>query len=329
MKWRSAPLLLSFLFLLAACSPRIEGPGPAVGAPHLLHAVAVTGDGTHLPLKVWKPADRAPQSVLLALHGFNDYSNFVNGMAAWLAERGVAVYAYDQRGFGATETAGLWSGTEALVDDLHTVAALVRGHHPGVPLYLLGDSMGGAVALVALTGKDPPDVDGAVLVAPAVWGRATMPWYQRLALETLGHTLPWFPVSGTGLGILASDNRVMLHNQWLDPLVIKETRIDAIYGLVGLMDAALAAATRLESRCLILYGEKDQIIPEKPTRRMLTSLPDVPEGRRTVALYENGYHMLLRDVAAETYWADVLHWLRDSGAPLPSGADRRYAERWQ
>ena len=60
---------------------------------------------------------------------------------------------------------------------------------PGVPVFVLGESMGGAVAMTAFASDTPPRADGLILVAPAVWGRQTMPFSYRLALWTTAHTL--------------------------------------------------------------------------------------------------------------------------------------------
>ena len=89
----------------------------------------------------------------------------------------------------------------------------------------------------------------------------------------------------------------MLRKLARDPLVIKETRVDAVYGLVGLMDLAWAAAAHMpEIRCL--YGGKEQVIDDEAAADMLRRLPQGPLGPR-VALYPQGYHMLLRDLNAE------------------------------
>ena len=312
--------------LLAACAPRLQPPGPAVAEPQLTADRFVAADGAALPVRSWLP-EGEPRAAVLALHGFNDYSNAFADVGAFLAGRGVALYAYDQRGFGETAHRGLWPGTQALVDDLGAVAARVRARHPGIPFFLLGESMGGAVLMAAMTRPAPPPADGIVLAAPAVWGRQTMPWYQRLALAVASRTVPWLEVSGRGLNKKPSDNLEMLKALSRDPLVIKDTRVDALAGLADLMDEALAAAPRLAGPILVLYGETDEIIPRKPTLRMLRGLPPDPEGRRRVALYAKGFHMLLRDLEAGTVWRDIEAWLADPAAPLPSGADAR-ARRW-
>ena len=125
-------------------------------------------------------------------------------------------------------------------------------------------------------------------------------------------------VSGRGLGIKPSDNRDMLIALAKDPYIIKRTRIDALYGLVNLMDAAFDAAPRLTVPTLVLYGDNDQLIPRQPTYRMLARLKP---GYR-LALYDTGYHMLLRDLGAEEVLSDIAAWIQDRQAPLPSGRER-------
>ena len=81
-----------------------------------------------------------------------------------------------------------------------------------------------------------------------------MPWYQRLALLVGAHTFPDMALTGRGLQIKPSDNIAMLRALGRDPKIIKETRVDTIWGLVNLMDDALSSASKLSSKTLILYG---------------------------------------------------------------------------
>jgi pimeloyl-ACP methyl ester carboxylesterase len=133
-------------------------------------------------------------------------------------------------------------------------------------------------------------------------------------------------LTGEGLSIRPSDNIEMLRKFAADPMVIKETRIDAIYGLVNLMDAAQDAAPDFTARSLILYGLHDEIVPEDPTFTMIDHLPEFDPPRHTVAVYRNGSHMLMRDLQGEVVIEDVLAWMEHPGRPLPSGADRRGGE---
>lgn len=301
---------------LSGCSPELQAAGPRIQQPDLQQERFITGDGAILPMRIWR-TDEPPAAVILAVHGFNDYSNAFAAAGTYWAERGIVTYAYDQRGFGAAPHPGRWPGKETLIDDLRAVAAAVEARHPGVPLYLLGESMGGAVVMTTMTAPDPPDAEGLILVAPAVWGRSTMSPLYSGVLWVAARTVPWLKLSGRGLDIRPSDNIDMLIALGRDPLVIKETRVDAIKGIVDLMDAALAAAPDLRTPSLVLYGAHDEIIPKEPTATMLESL----RGPHRVVVYRDGYHMLLRDLQAETVLADVEAWIDDPAAPLPSGLD--------
>jgi alpha-beta hydrolase superfamily lysophospholipase len=289
-----------------------------VAPARLVDESVIAADGTRLPLQKWLPV-AAPRAVILAIHGFNDYAHGFDLPAKRLVGAGIAVYAYDQRGFGRTETRGLWPGTEALVDDAAAAARLLRARYPSVPFFLLGESMGGAVAMLALTRPGAPSVDGAILEAPAVWGRRHLSWFRQAALDFFAHTIPWYPLTGQGLRIQASDNEAALRALRDDKWVIKQTRVDALYGLVELMDEAFAAGAKLTTPTLLLYGRRDDLIPPEPTADMLTSVP--AEAPVRVAVYDSGFHYLLRDLGAARVLDDIAAWTRDTRATLPSGAE--------
>ena len=328
-------LILLFLGLISCAPPpgptvRLAGIGAAhvapdpKPAPKFTDSEFIAADGARLPLRTWLPAGPV-KSVILALHGFNDYSRaFAAPGKAWVSD-GIATYAYDQRGFGAAPERGLWPGRAALAADAATACKILRRRYPGVPLYLLGESMGGAVAVVAMTGESGtpiPEVDGIILTAPAVWGRSTMDLGERVALWIGVRLMPGLTLTGQSLHILASDNIPMLRALGRDPLVIKETRVATIWGLVNLMDSALASAPRLRVPLLMMYGAHDEIIPKLSIRRFVRALPHDPSDRRVLAYYRHGYHMLLRDLDGPMAAADVAGWVLDPGAPLLSGADR-------
>lgn len=311
------------LMLLLACAPVQVPAGPAAVSPVLADDALVAADGVRLPLRSWLPSSDPPDAVVIALHGFNDYSAFFDGIGRYLAERGIASYAYDQRGFGGAPNRGYWAGTPALTGDVRAAVAAVRARHPGTPVYLFGESMGGAVLMVLMAGPQPPEVAGVILAAPAVWGRASMPWYQTTLLWMAVHTFPGRQLTGQGLGIQASDNIEMLKALGRDPQVIKATRVDAVWGLVNLMDQAMASSPALDGRLLILYGEHDQLIPPGAIAEVLTGLPAEGSARRRFALYPDGWHMLTRDLQAETVWRDIDAFISNPDGDLPSGADRR------
>jgi alpha-beta hydrolase superfamily lysophospholipase len=320
MNLRIAARCAAFLLLLvaASCAPTLKPAGPAIGEPVLLDDAYVAADGTRLPLAVWRPEGPA-KAVMIGLHGFNNYRMEFREAAPELARRAILLYAYDQRGFGGSPTHGYWAGNDALVEDAVAVGRLVRARHPDLPLRYLGLSMGGAVAMLALTRPDPPPVAGAVLVGPAVWGRKHIGAFGSWVLDRLAHSIPAYPASVSGIPITPTNNSEVLRRMMRDPNVIKETRTDALWGLLGLMDEALESASRLRAPSLFIYGLKDDIVPREPTLDAIERVPADSPVR--VAIYPNGHHMILADKATTIVADDVAAWAIDPTGPLPSGTD--------
>lgn len=295
------------LLLLCACAPALAPRGSADERALVQQDVFVTRDGLRLPLRHWDAPN--PIAVIIALHGMSDYSAAFDLPGPWWAAHGISVYAYDQRGFGAAPNRGLWAGTPAMRNDLHDIAAALHAKHRSVPVYVLGESMGGAVVLTAMASSDPPRVNGVILVAPAVWSRKDMPLSYRVVLWFGAHLLPSMHVSGEGLHILATDNLGVLRHLARDPLYQHSARVDQVYGLVRLMDEARHAPQKIKAHhppILFLYGGNDQVIPAEPTAAVAKAL----DGSTTVIRYPDGYHMLLRDLEAEARWNDVVDWIK-------------------
>lgn len=312
-----AAIIAASICLLAACAPRLEPAAPPIQPPQLQDDRIVQADGAALPLRKWLPSGAA-RAAILALHGMNDYSRAFDNPGAYWARHGIATYAFDQRGFGQAPHRGIWAGHGTMIADAAAAAALIRANHPGVPLYIAGESMGGAIALIG-GARGAFEADGLILVAPALRGRRYIGAFPRAMLWLGARTIPWYPLTGQGLRIQASDNIGMLRQLGADPLIIKETRVDAIKGLVDTMDAAVAAAPALKIPALILYGTRDELIPERPTFDMIRALPAGTDHRP--AVYRSGWHMLLRDLKAKTVLDDIVAWIGDRKAALPSGAD--------
>lgn len=310
-----AAALIAAALTLAGCSPRILTPGAPLQPASLEDDRFVMADGAALPLRRWAP-DGRPRAVILALHGFNDYSKAFEKPGAYWAKHGLLTYAYDQRGFGDSPFPSRWHGADTLTADLAVAAELIRRRHPSLPFFLLGESMGGAVIMAAAAHREMPTHDGVVLSAPAVWARSVMPGWQKAALWVMAHTAPGLRVSGGGLGRKPSDNIKMLRALSRDPKVIKRTRVDAVHGLVNLMDKALAAAGNFNGPALILYGKREDIIPDK-ARAALEKRLTAKDCDIHIKEYQGGYHMLLRDLKAELVWTDILAWTANPKRPPP------------
>ncbi len=318
-------LLFSGLFGsagLAACAPLSQRPlipPQDFTGPRLEPDALISFDGHRLPMSVWPSQTGAPSAVVVALHGMNDYAEAFTLAGPFWAARGVTTYAYDQRGFGRGAGRGVWGGEGLMDADLNAACALVRARHPAATLAVVGESMGGAVAVTAFASARPPDADRLVLLSPAVWGWSDQSIPETLALWLSAHLAPASklePPSWLTRKIRATDNIDALRKMSRDRNMIFGTRIDAIYGLVGLMQDAQDEIGRVSVPLLYQYGAHDQIIPARAAHHAVKKLG--PNAR--TAFYTDDYHLLNRDLGRDRVLADALAFIRDPTAPLPSGA---------
>ena len=202
------------------------------------------------------------------------------------------------------------------------MTALLRAQYPGVPLYLAGESMGGAVALVAA--DRGIEVDGLILVSAALRSRDTFGPVLSAGVWFVAHTIPWFPNGPTSIDFQPTDNPKTLDKLRNDPMMLRAARMDMGYGLLDLMDAARASAERVRLPYLMLHGLGDRIVPQEPVRAAIEVMP--PRADSKLAFYKNGYHLLLRDKEGEIVADDVAAWISDHEASLPSGADATHSQ---
>ena len=148
---------------------------------------------------------------------------------------------------------------------------LLRAKYPGVPLYLAGESMGGAVALVAE--DQGAQIDGLILLATALRSRDTLGPVATAGLWFFAHTIPWFPSGPTSIDYMPTDNPKTLEKLRNDPQMLRQARLDMGYGLVDLMDAARQAAERVHVPYLMLHGLGDRIVPQQPVKAAIEVMP--------------------------------------------------------
>lgn len=204
------------------------------------------------------PADN-PSAVVVALHSFRDHAGAYEELGPWLAARGYAVHALDQRGHGASEPHGRWPGSEALIEDVAVMVRRARITYPDRPVFVLGESMGGSAALAALATLPDLPVAGVIAVAPGLRGGipARGLWDAAVrAGETLagGLTLTIDPDYTDSLAPPAVER--FAH----DPRIIRRVRMDTYAGVVWLAQYATDTIGHVSAPVVYLWGEQDGTI---------------------------------------------------------------------
>lgn len=276
------PALLAAFLALAACAGRSEAP-----------------QTTTLALRSWPAAE--PRAVALALHGYGDTAATAwDATAPAWAARGISVYAPDQRGFGRNPSRRDWPGPEALVADATGLAALLRRRHPGLPLVVVGHSMGGGVALAAAA--QGMDADALVLAGPAIAGGDQLAPALRAGAWLLAAIAPDRRWTGDGLvEIMPTDNIEAIRRAHADPYFYGDPSSRDLWNLVRLMDAAAAGASAVATPTLTLMGAHDQVLHPARVAAVQARIP----GAAGYVVYPEGWHWLFRDLHGAEVQADV------------------------
>ncbi|GAP24000.1 hypothetical protein GLF_0882 [Gluconobacter frateurii NBRC 101659] len=269
-------------------------------------------DGAHIPLRIY-PAAHSLKAAILALHGFGDSRDAWEFFAPPLSTAGIEIVAPDQRGFGATQDAGGWSSTTRMVEDVREELAWLHSRYPDLPLYVMGESMGGAVALLLAT-DPPPELSGTILLAPAIM-KIGEPW--QTVLDGIDTVAPHWKLDGSAVPgeRVASDNIHALCRMYFDPLTQHSSTVHSLAGLTHLMTAAFNAAPHIRTPMLMVFGGRDQFVLPPHTARFLKRLPAAVR----LDEFPTAHHLISRDKRITAQ--DVASWILTPDQALPSGGD--------
>jgi Lysophospholipase len=246
------------LFLVAGCVP---APPPLIDAP-LAGMREVTADWQGPPAFI-PVVQRQPALVVVAVHGLKGSAGVFSSPAQRWSDRGILTYSVTL------------SYPDTTPVQVNRLIRLVGERHPGIPLMVVGESLGGSLVVSALARSDAPRVDGLVLAAPAVWP----------------DSLSFAALQGV-LGLIA-----YLPGEAGAPFWSK---------VIGLMNEARERAPAVRCRpILVLTGDLDEVVPRQGVDVLVSRLGAGAELR----VYPNGGHTLFRNAGGEEVTDQVAEWM--------------------
>jgi acylglycerol lipase len=163
-----APIVASILL----CCPSMTMGAPTtrtrIATAHgaSVNPMPIWSKSVKVPYRAWIPVDK-PRQVLLCVHGLGFSSASFSEFGRLMAGRGLAVYAIDVRGFGAwMDRPDDQLDFEACLSDIESALHTLRKAYPKTPILMVGESMGGAIALRE-TSRNPDLVDGLICAVPS------------------------------------------------------------------------------------------------------------------------------------------------------------------
>jgi alpha-beta hydrolase superfamily lysophospholipase len=258
--------------------------------------------------RAWLPAE--PERVLLLVHGLAEHSGRYQHFGSWFAARGWAVHAYDHRGHGChVRRFG------ELLEDLELVLGLIRAEHRGVPIHLVGHSMGGLV-VAALARERHPEVASAVTSAALLAISERQPRAKILAARLLRRVAPRL---GLDVGVdpddLSRDPEVG-RTYAEDPLVQRKMTVSLGMELLSAVRRTVSGGADVRMPMLLLHGERDRIAPIEGSRSFFEGLA---VSGKCLLTYPGLRHELFNEPERETVFEALLDWVGGGtgNAPAP------------
>ncbi|HNB23055.1 MAG TPA: alpha/beta fold hydrolase, partial [Candidatus Melainabacteria bacterium] len=217
------------------------------------------------PCRSWVDPNEKPIAALLCIHGLGLQSNSYEYFGTEQSKRGLAVYAIDVRGFGSWMKAGGKGNVnfDEALSDIKQTCESIRAANPGIPLYVLGESMGGAIALRAAS-MYPELIDGLISSVPAGerfnQGKTSMKVFLNL--------LSGFNVANVGQDIVnQATQNAKLKSQWQgDPLSRLNLSPQELIQFQDFMNMNHEAAKKVASMpVLFVQGNGDQLVKPEGT----------------------------------------------------------------
>ena len=286
----------------------------AAGIPEHREGVFAGSGGLHLFYQAWLPTDGPRRAVLVNLHGLGDHSGLYPNLAGHFPARGVAQYAFDMRGNGRSPGQRAYVGSwKEYRGDLDAFIGRVREWEPGLPLFLLGNSLGGLVVLDYVL-HHPGQVDGVIAAAP-VLGEVGVPPVLMALGRVMSRVLPRFSLNvGMDLTGLAREPSV-IEAVLADPLFHRRGTARLSTEVTAAIDRVQQLAESLSLPILILHGSADRMVPPDGSRTFFAKVrfPD-----REFREYPDAYHGLFADRGFEEVLGDLARWI-DRHIPVEPG----------
>jgi alpha-beta hydrolase superfamily lysophospholipase len=266
--------------------------------------------GVRLYYQAWLPPTGRRRAVVVNLHGLGDHSGLYPNLARHFPARGITLYAYDMRGNGRSpgQRAYLRAWHEYR-GDLHAFLDRVREWEGDVPLFVLGNSLGGLVVLEHAL-HHPEGLAGVIAAAPPL-GQVGVPPVLMALGRVLSRILPRFSLNvGMDLTGLARDPAVV-EAVLADPFFHRRGTARLSTEVTTAIARVQEGASRLSLPLLILHGSDDRMVPPEGSRRFFARVryPD-----REFREYPGAYHCLFADFDHGEVLRDLEQWI-DSHIP--------------
>jgi alpha-beta hydrolase superfamily lysophospholipase len=276
-----------------------------------------TPDGLELVWQGWVP--EAPRGALVIVHGLAEHGGRYRETAEHFAAHGWAVYTGDLRAHGMSTDpspgARVHVGrfTDYLLD-VETFLGIARGHHPQLPTFLLGHSMGGLISILYALHR-PDGLQGAIISSPALGTHPDFrpPLYLKLLVAALSHLAPRLLVRSELDTSAISRDPDVVRAYVDDPLVSEKVSARWYSEITRAMKKAHTGAASLRVPVLLMQSGADRLVdPAAPGRWA----QEAPDERVDLVVWDGLYHEMFNEPEKGAVRSRSLRWLDRQTRPV-------------
>ncbi|XP_048212311.1 monoglyceride lipase [Perognathus longimembris pacificus] len=287
---------------------------PYQDLPHLVNA-----DGQYLFCRYWKPSG-TPKALVFVSHGAGEHCGRYDDLAQMLLRLDLLVFAHDHVGHGQSEGERMVvSDFQVFVRDVLQHVDLVQKDHPRLPVFLLGHSMGGAIAILTAAER-PRHFSGMVLISPLVVASPeSATTFKILAARVLNLVMPNMSLGPIDSSVISRNKaEVELYNS--DPLICR-AGLKVCFGiqLLNAVSRVERALPRLTVPFLLLQGSADRLCDSRGAYQLMGSArsPD-----KTLKIYEGAYHVLHKELpeVTDSVFQEINAWVSQRMAAAGAGS---------
>lgn len=263
-------------------------------------------DGDNIALHDWPlPEGLAQRGLVLLVHGLGEHAGRYNALAQRLNDWGFTVRGYDQYGHGESGGArGALPTPTRLLDDLADIIDTTRLRmDTGVPLILLGHSMGGIVT-AGLVAQNTRPVEALVLSSPALDPGFNL--LQKLLLATLPRLVPNLTLNNGLDAAHISHDADVVQAYRRDPLVHDRVSARMARFIADAGAAAIASAPQWKIPTLLLYAGDDRLVSPAGSRAFASA---APKAVVTAKCFDGQFHELFHELDPEPAYQALKQWL--------------------
>jgi alpha-beta hydrolase superfamily lysophospholipase len=264
-------------------------------------------DGVSLFRRSWLPVE--PRGAVVLVHGFAEHSGRYEEFGSWFAQRGFAIHAFDHRGHGRSPgTRNYVRRFDEFLDDVAALEGLAKQESPGLPLFIVGHSMGGLISAAYARERKPQGVAGLALSGPALMPPAAFPGSQRLLIGMLRRLVPRMTIQSVVNPEALSRDSEVGRRYVEDPLVDPGMTAGLAAEMMGAAGRTVGRAAEIELPLLMQHGAEDPLCPVSCSEAFHASrAPEGPDSELRV--YPELRHEIFNEPERETVFSDLHDWL--------------------